>query len=569
MLIYITLFIINLNIIKTNLVLVLSAIFIGCIISIIAQYFAHSTSFIFNWIQNNQIDIFNIGEVSLVPVIACFLASICVCLLIKYQKIARWHGPADTIYAAHQRGGTLDIKMGFLSTIACFFSISGGASVGIYGPLVHFGATCAAFIRRMKFMPNIPHDIIIGAGVAAAISSVFSAPIAGIIFSHEIILRHFSMRALTSISLSSVSASIIAKEMNIMTPVLKMDEITFDLFVAVPGLLIIGIFSSIIAVIFMRTLLLSNKISNNSRIDFMYRPMIPGILCGVFVLIFPDVTGLGSDTIVKVITSNQNIFILILILFLKIILTSLCIGFGLFGGVFSPALLIGAAAGAIIYNIPIANFDQNLLPIFAISSMAAVTSSVIGGPVTAMILVFELTGSYEYAIASILPISMCNLITYITFGSSFFDAQLKSRNIQMGYGREHILMTQTKILNYASKDFLSLQFTTSNNEAIKQFKDRSLTEAYFMDKEQNYFGKLKLINILNKSGNSINFKEKDHIIINPNQSIYEIMNILKDFVGESIPIVNDKNKLIGVISENDVLKAYDEITKTIKNIEKN
>ena len=100
-------------------------------------------------------------------------------------------------------------------------------------------------------------------------------------------------------------------------------------------------------------------------------------------------------------------------------------------------------------------------------------------------------------------------------------------------------------------------------------KDRSLTEAYFMDKEQNYFGKLKLINILNKSGNSINFKEKDHIIINPNQSIYEIMNILKDFVGESIPVVNDKNKLIGVISENDVLKAYDQITQTIRNIEKN
>ena len=86
---------------------------------------------------------------------------------------------------------------------------------------------------------------------------------------------------------------------------------------------------------------------------------------------------------------------------------------------FSPALLIGAAAGAIIYNIPIANFDQKFIVIFAISSMAAVTSSVIGGPVTAMILVFELTGSYEYAIASILPISLCNLLTYILFGSSF------------------------------------------------------------------------------------------------------------------------------------------------------
>ena len=557
------------KIIKINFVLVLTAIFIGCIISIVAQYFAVSTGSIFNWIRNNKFDFLQFGNINLFPVIACFVGSIFVCLIIKYLNIKRWHGPADTIYAAHQRDGTLDIKSGFLSTIACFFSISGGASVGLYGPLVHFGATCAAFIRRRKFMPNIPHDIIIGAGVAAAISSVFSAPIAGIVFSHEIIIRHFSMRALTSISLSSITASIMAKEMNIMSPILKIDEVTFQLFEAIPGLLIIGIISSIIAITFMKSLFFSSKIANNSKIPFMYRPLIPGVLCGIFVLIFPDVTGLGSETIIKVITSDISIIILILILFLKIFLTSLCIGFGLFGGVFSPALLIGAATGAIIYNIPIVNFDQNLLPIFAISSMAAVTSSVIGGPVTAMILVFELTGSYQYAIASILPISLCNLLTYILFGSSFFDAQLKSRNIQMGFGREHILMTQTKILNYVSSNFLSLKLNSTNKNNITQFKRMNSTEAYFIDKEQNYFGKLKLINILNKPGNSINFKEKNPIIINPNQNIYEIMNILKDFVGESIPVVNDKNKLIGVISENDVLKAYDQITQTIRNIEKN
>ncbi len=557
------------KIIKTNFVLVLTAIFIGCIISIVAQYFALSTGSIFNWLQNNKFDFLQFGNINLFPVIGCFVGSIFVCLIIKYLNIKRWHGPADTIYAAHQRDGTLDIKSGFLSTIACFFSISGGASVGLYGPLVHFGATCAAFIRRRKFMPNIPHDIIIGAGVAAAISSVFSAPIAGIVFSHEIIIRHFSMRALTSISLSSITANIMAKEMNIMSPILKIDEVTFQLFEAIPGLLIIGIISSIIAITFMKSLFFSSKMSNNSKIPFMYRPLIPGILCGIFVIIFPDVTGLGSETIIKVITTDLSMIILILILFLKIFLTSLCIGFGLFGGIFSPALLIGAATGAIIYNIPITNFDQNLLPIFAISSMAAVTSSVIGGPVTAIILVFELTGSYEYAIASILPISLCNLLTYILFGSSFFDAQLKSRNIQMGFGREHILMTQTKILNYVSSNFLSLKLNSTNKNNIAQFKKMNTTEAYFIDKEQNYFGKLKLINILNKPGNSINFKEKNPIIINPNQNIHEIMNILKDFVGESIPVVNDKNKLIGVISENDVLKAYDQITQTIRNIEKN
>ena len=87
------------------------------------------------------------------------------------------------------------------------------------------------------------------------------------------------------------------------------------------------------------------------------------------------------------------------------------------------------------------------------------------------------------------PISLCNLLTYILFGSSFFDAQLKSRNIQMGFGREHILMTQTKILNYISSNFLSLKLNSTNKNNIIQFKKMNLTEAYFIDKEQNYFGK--------------------------------------------------------------------------------
>ena len=79
--------------------------------------------------------------------IACFIASIFVCLIIKYQNIQRWYGPADTIYAAHQKGETLDIKMGFLSTIACFFSISGGASVGLYGPISTFWCNVFSFFK--------------------------------------------------------------------------------------------------------------------------------------------------------------------------------------------------------------------------------------------------------------------------------------------------------------------------------------------------------------------------------------------------------------------------------------
>ena len=134
------------------------------------------------------------------------------------------------------KAGSLDVKKGFLSTIAAFFSISGGASVGIYGPLVHFGGTLAAFLRRITFIPNIPHNVIIGAGVAAAISAGFGSPIAGIIFAHEVILRYFSIRALTAISLASVSASFLAQSLNIVEPDLRFVVFSFELVNSIPGL---------------------------------------------------------------------------------------------------------------------------------------------------------------------------------------------------------------------------------------------------------------------------------------------------------------------------------------------
>ena len=106
------------------------------------------TSFSANIFSYLNVSIIGI-EINTLPFFSCLLASIFVCILIKVNKIDRWHGPADTIYAAHQKAGTLDIQKGFSSTLASFFSISGGASVGMYGPLVHFGGTLAAYLLSL------------------------------------------------------------------------------------------------------------------------------------------------------------------------------------------------------------------------------------------------------------------------------------------------------------------------------------------------------------------------------------------------------------------------------------
>ena len=159
------------KILKVNIALVATALIVGIIVSIVAQLFSLIAKEVFELIQSGNIFNYFFGDkykISLFPLIACLIASLFIGLLIKIFDVDRWHGPADTIYAAHQKAGSLDVKRGFLSTIASFFSISGGASVGIYGPLVHFGGTLGAFLRRRSFIPNIPHDIIIGSGVILA-----------------------------------------------------------------------------------------------------------------------------------------------------------------------------------------------------------------------------------------------------------------------------------------------------------------------------------------------------------------------------------------------------------------
>ena len=564
----------NLNLFQTNVALVLTAMVVGLIVSIIAQFFSLTAKWVFkNFQSGSHLDLFQLSlfsyDINFLPLISCLLAGILVCVLIYFFQIDRWHGPADTIYAAHQKAGTLDIKKGFLSTLAAFFSISGGASVGIYGPLVHFGGTLGAFLRRRTFMPDIPHDIIIGAGVAAAISAGFSSPIAGIIFAHEVVLRHFSMRALSAISLASVTASFLAQEINLVTPNLRFDEVNFTISDSIHGLVFAGVCSAIVAYIFMKSLLLSTKISNSSGIDFKFRPLIPALICGAFGIFIPGAIGLGSETIINVITENNTIIFLLLILICKIFLSSLCIGFGLFGGVFSPALLIGACTGALLYNVPFLGIEDNLSTIFAVSAMAAVSSSVIGGPITAIVLIFELTGSYNYAIASILPIALSNLITYLIFGSSFFDAQLKLRKIPMGSGREHILLSQTSIEKYIDKNYLFLNKEISIENALKKFSQNNVTEAYFYDTNKIFLGKLKLVKIIGKKNDkAIKYIEKKFIKLDPSNNIFECIKILSNFVGESIPVIDKNNRFVGIISENDILKAYDQISHEIRNIEK-
>ena len=133
-------------------------------------------------------------------------AALLILSLKRWAKLPRWHGPADTILSAQLSTEPFQTKTGFLSTTAAFISASAGASVGQYGPVLHFGASVASGVRKL-IPTRISSEVYLAAGVAAAISAGFNAPIAGVIFASEAVLRHFSVRALAPLAVASITAA--------------------------------------------------------------------------------------------------------------------------------------------------------------------------------------------------------------------------------------------------------------------------------------------------------------------------------------------------------------------------
>lgn len=563
------------NIIIENFALLFVSIIVGIIVSGVAQVLIIAAQNFFQLLFLNpsfSLKIYLFGlKLNLIPLIICVPASILVGFLLYISKLPRWFGPADTIYAAHNKAGTLNLKGGFTSTLASLISISGGASVGIYGPLVHFGATISSFLRRLKFMPKIQHDIIIGSGVAAAISAGFGAPIAGIIFAHETVLRHFSLKAITSIALSSITANFTAYKIGIVSPPLLLNNLEFELSDTIIALFIIGPLAALVAISFMKSMIFMSSIPKKLSISLWTAPIIAGLMCGITGLFLDEVLGLGTQTVLSIITKNLDLSFLLILLIGKLFLTSCCIGLGFFGGTFSPALFLGAIVGALVYNFNFFDFELNHLSVLAVAGMASVASSVIGAPITAIILVLELTGSYEYAIGSIVPISICTFLTSRVFGNSFFDKQLLSRGIDISKGREQILLNEIEIRHYASTKFTKISETMLTKDTAKLLLKNKETEGYVLSKDDILIGKIRLIDIVDKKNQlTTNFLQQKPIILNSNISLLDTIKKLSSFVGESIPIIDKQSKkLIGIISENDVLAAYLEISDDINHIEKN
>ena len=540
------------------------AIVMGVVVAIVANYFV---SFAQLAIQaRNDFTGFSINiagtDRSLVPIIGMLLAACLVIVVRRIFGITKWSGPADSIFAAQQSKERLDVRLGIGSTLAALINASGGASVGQYGPLVHFGATVSEIIVRFSKI-ELDRDIFIACGVAAAISAGFNAPIAGVLFAHEAILRRFSVGAIAPISVAAIVASAFNQRFFSSDLSYAVPEVSNELIQLLPLLLVSGIVCSLIAILYMYAIRKTQSMGANSKYSFNQLLFFSAIVCGTIGTFIPEALGLGLDEINQIINQEFSLSFLFALLAVKILLTALCLGLGFYGGVFGPALFVGAATGGILaFATSVFGLPTDMAYVIIVASLAAVGSAVIGAPLTVVMIVIELTGSYQYGLGALLTVILCSLFTFRFFGLSYFDRQLMDRSVDLRKGREFLALSQTLVSEVKGSDYLSFGAETKPEEVLIAMKEKLCTEAYICDENQTLIGKVTIHSITGIENLSEGI-DKEPIVIPSSSNLNQARSIASDFVGESIP-VTDGGKLVSALTEGDIFTRVLELEDKIR-----
>lgn len=509
------------------------------------------------------------NQFELTSLIFLWVAAGIVIVIRRVFGVVRWHGPADSIYHAQQSKEPLDIKHGIASTLTAFTSAAGGGSVGQYGPLVHFGATLGIAVKRFV-SSRLSHEVYLGCGVAAAISAGFGAPIAGIVFAHEAVLRHFSVRAIAPISIASVTASAVSQSFFNTSATFNISTSAPDLVSVIPVLIIASPIIAVAAIVYMEALRRSVVIAKDTGWSAERLVITAATICGLVGIWIPEILGLGIGTINAMLDGVYQLPALILLLIAKIAMTALCIGFGLFGGVFSPALFVGVAVGGVISQIAILLGVPDLSVAISIAAMAAVAANVIGAPVAAVLIILELTQSYAYAVAALMAVMASMLLTHRLFGHSFFDRQLLDRGIDLSLGREAIALSQHTLETHLSDDYVKVDETTSGQTALELMRQAEQTEAYVVSDSGRLAGKLSVHQAIQADKQTVfQFADADPVLLNLDDSLQHAMHTVSDFVGESVPIIDrETRELLGVITEGDLFKAVIDVQSTVRHQER-
>mgnify|MGYP001260559956 FL=1 len=365
-------------------------------------------------------------------------------LVWRFAREAKGHGVPEVMEAIALRGGRIRPRVAVVKALASAVCIGTGGSVGREGPIAQIGSALGSTIGQLFHLSDERVRNLVACGAAGGIAATFNAPIAGSVFALEVILGQFHSVYFGAVVISSVVASVVAHAF-------EGDTLAF----AVPAYslispwelifyVLLGLLAAVTAVAFTRLLYFSEDLWDRIAFPEYLKPVIGGLLLGLMGILvpkiagFPRIFGVGYDTITQALSGELVLQVTVVLLFAKVLATVITLGSGGSGGVFAPSLFIGAMLGEAFGQIVHGLFPEITAPMgaYAMVGMAAVFSGAAHAPVTAILILFEMTGDYKIILPLMLATVISTLVSRLISPESIYTLKLTRRGVHLSQGQD-------------------------------------------------------------------------------------------------------------------------------------
>jgi CIC family chloride channel protein len=512
------------------------------------------------------------------------LGGLIVGLLIYYfAREAKGHGVPEVMEAVALRGGRIRPIVAIIKSLASSLSIGSGGSVGREGPIVQIGSALGSTIGQLFHFSDDRIRNLVACGAAGGIAATFNAPIAGVIFALEIILGEISVHHLSTVVISAVSASVVGQAVFGDAPAFIL-PINYQInsvweFGLYP---ILGILAALIGVLFVRFLYWSEDLFDRWQgVPEWFKPAVGGALLGALALAYPSITritwegqpqifNVGYEVINNALSNQFMLGAVFGLLILKLLATSLTLGSGGSGGIFAPSLFMGAMLGS-AFGIVV----HTLLPeitaqpgAYTLVGMAAVFAAAAHAPITAILILFELTGDYRIILPLMLTVVIATILARrLLKGESIYTLKLTRRGVRLQRGQDIDVMEGILVQEVMTRQMDSVTKEMTLQE-LAEAANRTRHHGFpVLDEGGKLWGIVTVTDLESALSHNVSRKTTVTEIGTPRSQLLvcysdETLGTVLARMGTRglgrIPVVDRDNPriLLGLIRREDIIRAY-------------
>ena len=484
----------------------------------------------------------------------------------RFAREARGHGVPEVMEAVALHGGRIRPRVVLAKMLASGVSIASGGSVGREGPIVQIGAALGSTLGQWLKIDQRRLRTLVGCGAAAGIAATFNAPVAGALFAVEIILGDFGVSQFSPIVISSVMGTVVSQYFLGDFPAFAVPAYSLVHAFELVAYATLGLLAGLAALAFTRTLYAAEDFFDKVRIYPPIRTLIGGAMIGIIGVWLPQVFGVGYETINDALQGNMVWYFMLLLVVFKILAVSITIGSGGSGGIFAPSLFIGAmlggAVGTVVHTIwPASTAGAGA---YALVGMGAVVAAGTHAPITAILIIFELTGDYKIILPLMISCITATLLATRMQTASIYTLKLLRRGIDIHKGKDVNVLQSVPVREEMRSDAVTVSPEAPLVALLSKFIEHPGSTLFVTDDDNHLLGIVTSDDIrpLIRDAASLEtlviaedvMTAQDFPTVSPDDSLAHVMRFLGSYRGEVA--VLQRERLVGVIWPEDVIQRY-------------